>query len=443
MITIARWKLPGSPGEGEPYSYSPPGLGDTTNRQHTQKRKLVQQGLVDSGYYTTSYLDEIPAGNKYVVILSYYADLLEGDDSTVRPLGIIRRRVDQELNPEQSITMCDRLRSDSEQGLVHWVIANPTEVIKSDYYHWNNIRRVLHAPSGCVSLAVGNQSNGSDATSTKLQSLGKYHGINVVTLNTLKGFILEPTAEQQAEYNVQKLDRIYSMKTNSYTALCYNRILREHRYATVSHIVQSPHRQRTLFSLLKLSSPSNRPYQQVKEHVLAHPDLAYLAKGSKWLAANNSKDFVILDETVDAEVNLARSVPLAHGLNSNFQLVTETFEADYGAFITEKSYKPFYFLQPFVQVGDCGNIAELRKLGYDVFDDVVDHSYDSEPDWGTRIAVALREYDRLCAWSDEQWAIVLRDIAPRLLANLKLVQEQSDSRGAGELLDVLLKWKYS
>jgi hypothetical protein len=30
-----------------------------------------------------------------------------------------------------------------------------------------------------------------------------------------------------------------------------------------------------------------------------------------------------------------------------------------------------------------------------------------------------------------------------LLANLKLVQEQSDSRGAGELLDVLLKWKYS
>lgn len=64
---------------------------------------------------------------------------------------------------------------------------------------------------------------------------------------------------------------------------------------------------------------------------------------------------------------------------SNMQIVLEThFDADQskGTFITEKTYKPIKYGQPFVIVGPAGTLAELRKQGYSVFDSVIDNSYD-------------------------------------------------------------------
>jgi hypothetical protein len=48
-----------------------------------------------------------------------------------------------------------------------------------------------------------------------------------------------------------------------------------------------------------------------------------------------------------------------------------------GAFITEKTWKPIKFGQPFVVIGTPGTLAALRAAGYDVFDDVLDNTYDT------------------------------------------------------------------
>lgn len=65
---------------------------------------------------------------------------------------------------------------------------------------------------------------------------------------------------------------------------------------------------------------------------------------------------------------------------SYFQIVIEThFDADQstGTFITEKTWKPIKYGQPFVIVGPPGTLAALRTAGYRVFDHVLDNTYDT------------------------------------------------------------------
>lgn len=49
-------------------------------------------------------------------------------------------------------------------------------------------------------------------------------------------------------------------------------------------------------------------------------------------------------------------------------------------FMTEKSVKPFYNLQLPIILGYSGIIQSLRDLGFDLFDDIVDHTYDTVTD---------------------------------------------------------------
>jgi len=72
---------------------------------------------------------------------------------------------------------------------------------------------------------------------------------------------------------------------------------------------------------------------------------------------------------------------IGHYTNSYCNIVLEThFDADGsgGAFLTEKTFKPIKFGQPFVIVGAPGSLQALRDLGYRTFDHAIDNSYDLE-----------------------------------------------------------------
>ena len=78
---------------------------------------------------------------------------------------------------------------------------------------------------------------------------------------------------------------------------------------------------------------------------------------------------------------------------SYFQIIIEThLDADQsgGAFITEKTWKPVKFGQPFVVIGPVGTLAALRAAGYNVFDDVLDNTYDTIEN-NTERYIAVRE----------------------------------------------------
>lgn len=66
-------------------------------------------------------------------------------------------------------------------------------------------------------------------------------------------------------------------------------------------------------------------------------------------------------------------------------------------FITEKTWKPIAAQQLFLVLGNPGTVQALRMLGVDVFDDIVDHSYDNETDWQRRIDLIYQSLESLIA----------------------------------------------
>lgn len=68
----------------------------------------------------------------------------------------------------------------------------------------------------------------------------------------------------------------------------------------------------------------------------------------------------------------------------NIATETTTWWADNNVFITEKTYKPVALGMPFFAQAGSGSIAYLREQGFDVYDDVLDHSYDTEVDYAKR-----------------------------------------------------------
>lgn len=70
--------------------------------------------------------------------------------------------------------------------------------------------------------------------------------------------------------------------------------------------------------------------------------------------------------------------------NSYIHLVTETTILA-KIFISEKTWKPIASEQLFLIFGNPGTISHLRNCGIDVFDDIVDHSYDLIDNWDMRL----------------------------------------------------------
>jgi hypothetical protein len=80
--------------------------------------------------------------------------------------------------------------------------------------------------------------------------------------------------------------------------------------------------------------------------------------------------------------------------DSYIHLVTETTVSS-KIFISEKTWKPVASSQFFLVFGNAGSIEFLRSLGVDVFDDIINHDYDQDPDWQSRLFKIHKEIKRL------------------------------------------------
>lgn len=97
------------------------------------------------------------------------------------------------------------------------------------------------------------------------------------------------------------------------------------------------------------------------------------------------------DLTSDQHNNHAQTVN-EHYADSWCNIVLEThFDADQsgGAFLTEKTFKPIKYAQPFVIVGPAGSLRTLRSLGYRTFDHAIDNTYDRIEDNTQRWSAVL------------------------------------------------------
>jgi hypothetical protein len=144
------------------------------------------------------------------------------------------------------------------------------------------------------------------------------------------------------------------------------------------------------------------------------------------------------DELTSAQHNDHHRVNTDLYTKSRCHIVIETlFDVDQsgGAFLTEKTFKPIKYGQPFVIAGGPGSLQALRNMGYRTFDNVINPSYDTitnNTDRWLAIADVLTELKRNPGWYEacvediahNQKMFELRAHEPvnRLLEELKCLQ---------------------
>lgn len=108
--------------------------------------------------------------------------------------------------------------------------------------------------------------------------------------------------------------------------------------------------------------------------------------------------------------------------SSYVNLVTETYSKINVNLLSEKTFKPIRSGQLFILIGSPGSISHLRDIGFDTFDDIIDHSYDDILDDRARIAAALKQVDYLF---DLDLKEIFVKIKPRLKKNFEfLISEE-------------------
>lgn len=200
--------------------------------------------------------------------------------------------------------------------------------------------------------------------------------------------------------------------------LCLNHISRPHRIMVVAKLAELQALDTSTVSMQPLAYNSHKRRRQHDRQGLASMSkedaidealttihraniprglLSTPRKTLEWL-----HDRLPLSLDIDVEGVGSRGKPLAwdfnphHYLNTHISLVTETYFSEGSwLFITEKTCKAIYGVHPFVLAGDPGSLAQLRKHGFETFSPWIDESYDAAFTPGERMALILKEIERL------------------------------------------------
>ena len=110
-------------------------------------------------------------------------------------------------------------------------------------------------------------------------------------------------------------------------------------------------------------------------------------------------------------------------LKSNCFLMVQSesivFERGYGDvhFLSEKTWKPLLLGQPFLNVGSCGYYNYIEKLGFKLYDEIIDYSFDKIESTEHRIFGIIDELNKL---KDQDYNILYNKIKSKIDYNREL-----------------------
>jgi hypothetical protein len=184
--------------------------------------------------------------------------------------------------------------------------------------------------------------------------------------------------------------------------ICLNRNVRAHRVLLFAYIVTNESLYNTFYYSLN-PSLGEHPWMKIG-----------FTEAIKFLSLTNDyTDFtpkldtllsylpLVLDDNVPPTYNSHWSPINKYYDTSLFDVTTETYFNDSAegnvplVFMTEKSYKPFNYGTIPILLSGAHIVSTLRSLGYDMFDDLVDHSYDTILDHAQRFHAVHKEIIRL------------------------------------------------
>lgn len=136
---------------------------------------------------------------------------------------------------------------------------------------------------------------------------------------------------------------------------------------------------------------------------------------------------ILLDGIVDRATGLEHDQTNAIFKRCLFNIVVESGnQTDVGVwrskFISEKTFKAFGLRQIPIWFAVPGLVHEVRRLGFAMFDDIVDHNYDQIQDEARRFEVVLEQIHQLNQLNLEQCQHLKQSLQDRLNHNYNLVQ---------------------
>jgi hypothetical protein len=113
--------------------------------------------------------------------------------------------------------------------------------------------------------------------------------------------------------------------------------------------------------------------------------------------------------------------------SSLITVVTETFFETQVISVTEKSFKPLFYKQPFIIVGAPHSLHYLKKKGYKTFSNWFDESYDEILDHDNRIIKIAEVCKTISEWSQETKQKFIEETQEILEHNYNLFCDRSNS----------------
>jgi hypothetical protein len=125
---------------------------------------------------------------------------------------------------------------------------------------------------------------------------------------------------------------------------------------------------------------------------------------------------IMLRDQLDRFVSQER-LPLEYAM-SFMQLVPETSEILFG--LSEKTAMPLFFNKPFLVAGCMGFHKQLQELGFKLYDELFDYTFDSEPDIDIRYDLIAQNINRYTDKTPGQLKELYNSVFEKCVYNKKI-----------------------
>lgn len=250
----------------------------------------------------------------------------------------------------------------------------------------------------------------------ELKKILKEPGVDNINIYAEQEWEVDGYWDQQAYY--KKLEKFSKTKTLNIYFGCWDTSLRstnviipknanvyfnpEYWISETYRFIQQHNCQVTVKNLEKIFlSLNTRPHTHrckfidyVKKHnLMEFGDISWhFTENPSYEWKYWSPKVMTLDDEYKKNLNSYQTIPIQ--FNTTFMsLISESTLKSH--FITEKTWMPVFFKKPFLIWGPSGIHEKFKSLGFKLYDDVFDYSFDSVDDDNTRLDMLMEEVKKL------------------------------------------------
>ena len=201
---------------------------------------------------------------------------------------------------------------------------------------------------------------------------------------------------------VESIKSTYQPGVRKKTFLCFNRRYNDHRLMLYLKMFKEGLINQSYYSIDKNQPEANSTFIENCKYLL-NRFFDYGVEANDVLDADKLLPLV-LDNPNFSRYPMEHSIdPVKHLYDSSLiNIITETYFFSNVIHITEKTYKPIAFMQPFIMIAAPGSLKHVQDMGFKTFSEFWDESYDLETDHKIRFEKIMSVIKFIASWTEEQ-----------------------------------------